>query len=129
MTPIAALSDPLPLDDLSGAPADSIIRRATETAREMLGMDMAYVADTRAGLQDYVCITGDGASFGAAEGEPVALEGTFCQLLLAVRLGNLVANAAADPALRHLDITQRAESGAYIGGALPVPDRTLHRTL
>ena len=51
---------------LEDSSAEQIIERAAEAAREMLGMDMAYVADTRNGLQDYRALTGDAESFGAA---------------------------------------------------------------
>ncbi|HUR85314.1 MAG TPA: HD domain-containing phosphohydrolase, partial [Solirubrobacteraceae bacterium] len=116
-------------DALQDAPVDEIIRRALEAAREMLGMDMAYLADTRAGLQDYRTITGAGESFGAAVGEPVALEGTYCELLLGGRLdGNIVRDATADPRVRDLAITHNADVGAYIGVEVVLPDGELYGT-
>ena len=84
-------------DALEDAPAEKIIERAAEAAREMLGMDMAYVADTRSGLQDYRAMTGDGESFGAAVGQPIPLEGTYCERVLDGRLGNIVRDASTDP--------------------------------
>jgi response regulator RpfG family c-di-GMP phosphodiesterase len=92
-----------------------IISAALHAAREMLGMDMAYVADTRAGLQDYRALSGDATSFGAARGEPVDLAGTYCELLLEGRLPNIVNDAASDPLVRDLPITERARIGSYIG--------------
>ena len=117
------------VDALRDAPVDEIIARALEAAREMLGMDMAYLADTRAGLQDYRAITGAGESFGAAVGEPIELEGTYCELLLDRRLdGNIVQDATADPRVRDLAITGDAEIGAYIGVEVVLPDGELYGT-
>ena len=91
------------------------MERAAATAREMLGMDMSYIADTRAGLQDYICVTGDAASFSAAVGEAVPLEGTYCELLLGGRLDNLVRDSSREPLVADLPITVDGGIGAYIG--------------
>jgi hypothetical protein len=61
--------------------ASGVMARAATTAREILGMDMAFVSDTRAGVQRYVCVAGDGDSFGAQRDASLALEGTYCELL------------------------------------------------
>jgi response regulator RpfG family c-di-GMP phosphodiesterase len=94
---------------------EQIIARAAEAAREMLGMDMAYVADTRGGLQDYRVVTGDGDSFGASVETPVPLEGTYCEMVLDDRLDNVVSDARSDPRVAGLQITARARIGAYVG--------------
>jgi response regulator RpfG family c-di-GMP phosphodiesterase len=90
------------------------MERAAETAREMLGMDMSYIADTRAGLQHYVHVTGD-ESFGAEAGRSVALEGTYCGLLLDGELDNVVRDSSRDPVVAELPITETSRIGAYIG--------------
>jgi response regulator RpfG family c-di-GMP phosphodiesterase len=107
----------------------NIVERAAEIAREMLDMDVAYVADTRAGRQDYRWVAGYGASFGAVAGRGVPLEGTYCQLLLEDRLGNVVHDARGHPLVRALEITDRAGIGAYIGVPIELPDGTIYGTL
>ena len=115
-------------DALEDAPAEKIIERAAEAAREMLGMDMAYVADTRSGLQDYRAVAGDGESFGAAVGRPIPLEGTYCQRLLDGRLDNIVRDARADPLVSQLEITCDAGIGSYIGVPVVLSDGEVYGT-
>jgi HD-GYP domain-containing protein (c-di-GMP phosphodiesterase class II) len=94
----------------------------------MLGMDMAYIADTRGGRQAYHTVTGDGASFGARPGESVPLEGTYCQAVLKGRLPSIVRDATTDPLVRDLEITQRAGIGSYIGVPVTLSDGTVYGT-
>jgi len=93
----------------------SVLQRAAETAREMLGMDMSYVAETRSGEQAYVCLAGDGPSFSAAAGATVPLEGTYCDLMLQGRLANLVRDSSREPLVADLPITGDGRIGAYVG--------------
>jgi response regulator RpfG family c-di-GMP phosphodiesterase len=104
------------------AAVDAPIEDAVEAARHVLGMDMAYFADTRAGLQDYLAVTGDGESFGACVGSPIALEGTYCNELLAGRLDGVVRDARADSRVRDLPITEDGDIGAYIGVPVTAAD-------
>ena len=102
--------------------APELVRDTVEIARDVLGMDLAYVADTRADMQDYVEITGDAQSFGASVAEAIPLAGTYCGLLLEGGLDGLVRDARADPRVRDLAITEQANIGAYIGVPLELPD-------
>jgi GAF domain-containing protein len=113
--------------DLATAGSDAI-DQALEAARELLGMDMAYFADTRAGEQDYVAITGDGESFGARVSEPVPLAGTYCAALLAGRLDGVVTDARNDPRVRDLAITEDGDIGAYLGVPVILSDGTVYGT-
>ena len=121
---------PSPRDDdgLRNSPSGEIIERATEAAREMLGMDMAYVADTRGGLQDYRAVSGDGESFGAAVNCPISLRGTYCERLLDGRLDNIVRDARTDPRVCGLEITERGRIGSYIGVPLVLADGEVYGT-
>jgi putative nucleotidyltransferase with HDIG domain len=121
-----ASPQPATSDALADSPAKEIIERAAEAAREMLGMDMAYVADTRGGLQDYRAVTGDGESFGAAVDRPVALEGTYCERMLDGRLDNIVRDASTDPQVCGLDLTEEARIGSYIGVPIVLSDGQLY---
>jgi putative nucleotidyltransferase with HDIG domain len=115
-------------DALESAPAAEIIERAAEAAREMLGMDLAYVADTRHGLQDYRVVAGNAESFGAAAGRSVPLEGTYCEKLLDGRLANIVRDSSTNPVVAELQITERARIGSYIGVPVVLSDGTTYGT-
>ena len=115
-------------DALEDSPADRIIQRAADAAREMLDMDLAYVADTRGGMQDYRAVSGDGESFGAAVDRPVPLEGTYCERLLDGRLDNIVRHARVDPRVCGLEITEQGSIGSYIGVPLVLPDGEVYGT-
>jgi putative nucleotidyltransferase with HDIG domain len=106
-----------------------LIEAALDTAQELLGMEMAYLADTRTGLQDYRALTGNAESFGARIDEPVSLSGTYCGLLVAGELDGLVPDARIDPRVAGLEITHRAGIGAYVGVPVHLPDGELFGTL
>jgi HD-GYP domain-containing protein (c-di-GMP phosphodiesterase class II) len=106
----------------------AIIERAAQTAREMLGMDVAFVSDTRDGEQAYTCVAGDGARFAIAAGSTVPLPGTYCEVLLAGELAPIVTDAAADPVARTLAATERCRIGAYIGVPVELPDGSVYGT-
>jgi HD-GYP domain-containing protein (c-di-GMP phosphodiesterase class II) len=111
-----------------GSDPERILEGALESAREMLGMDMAYVADMRKGLEDYREVTGDGDSFGARAGESIPLEGTYCEALLDGRLGNVVSDAADNAITRELAITADGDIGSYIGVPLCFSDGRVYGT-
>jgi response regulator RpfG family c-di-GMP phosphodiesterase len=104
----------LPQGLIEAGPAQ-VIERAAEVARQMLGMDMAFVSDTRSGVQEYSFLAGDYESFELAPGNSVPLEGTYCEALLGGRIDNIVADTAADPVVSGLPATERCEVGSYIG--------------
>lgn len=110
-------------------PDDVLIEDVLRTARDMLGMDVAYIADTRRGTLDLRWVSGDGASFGIAAGDELGLEGTFCQLVLSGQLDGVVRDARHDPRVAHLPRTREAGIGAYLGLPLVLPDGTVHGTL
>src|SRR5215207_3216874 len=99
--------------------SSQIVHDTVELARDALDMDMAFVADTRDGVQEYVDIAGDAASFGAAVGEGPELDRTYCGKLLAGELDGLVRDAARDERVAGLEITRRSRIGSYVG--VPVP--------
>lgn len=105
-----------------------LIGRAVESVRDLLDMDMAYIADVRHGLQDYRLIAGDGASFGADVAVPRPLEGTYCELLLRGDHSGIVTDAEQDDAVCSLAITQEAGIGAYLGVPLVLSSGEVYGT-
>src|SRR5690349_4037790 len=93
---------------LTDAAPSEVIERATEAAREMLGMECAFLSDTRSGTQEWTVLTGDAASFGLYADNPPPLEGTYCERMLRGDLENIVHYAQNDPVVSHLDATEAA---------------------
>ncbi len=110
-------------------PDESLIEDVLRTARDMLGMDVTYIADTRRGTLDLRWVSGDGASFGIAAGDQFGLEGTYCRLVLSGELDGVVRDARRDPRVAHLPGPRAAGIGAYLGVPLVLPDGTVHGTL
>ena len=121
----AAFANP---EAVAAADPEETIDRALEAAREMLSMDMAYLADMREGTQHYRRVTGDGESFGARAGETRRGGGTYCRALLDGGLDKIVRDTAADPIVQHLESTHQDRIGAFIGVPVPLPDGSLYGT-
>jgi signal transduction histidine kinase len=112
----------------SERPAEPI-RGVLEAAREELGMDVAFVSEFAHQRMVFHKLVGEAASFGWEEGESVALDDTFCRLLLEGRLPNAIPDAKADGRVRFLQITGKADIGSYVGAPVRFSDGTLYGTL
>ena len=99
-----------------------IIDDSLATVREILGMEVAFVADTRHGRLDFRSVSGDGDSFQIAVGQSDEIEGSYCALVLAGRLDGLVTDARSDHRVVHLAATRRADIGSYVGVPITFPD-------
>ena len=115
---------------LASAPptSSSIVHDTVELARDALDMEMAFVADTRSGVQEYVDIAGDADAFGAVLGEGPDLDRTFCGKLLAGRLDGLVRDAQSDERVADLEATRSSNIGSYVGVPVPLPDGSTYGT-
>lgn len=107
---------------------EEILGRALEAARETLGMDVAFVADTRRGLEDYRVLTGDAASFGVDASEAAPLAGTYGEAMLDGRLANVVQDSSLEPVVRELGLTRSGRIGSYIGVPVVMSDGTVYGT-
>ena len=105
------------------------MRGILEAAREELGMDVAFVSEFDHQRMVFRKLVGEADSFGWEEGESVALDDTFCRLLLEGRLPNAIPDAKADGRVRFLGITGKAGIGAYVGAPIRFSDGTLYGTL
>ena len=97
-------------------------------AREELGMDVAFVSEFDQQRMVFRELVGEAESFGWREGESVPLDDTFCRLLLEGRLPNAIPDAKADGRVRFLEITGKADIGAYVGAPIRFSDGTLYGT-
>lgn len=105
------------------------IDNSLRSARELLGMEIAWVAEFREGKQIFRALDGDQESFGFSEGLEVPLDGSYCQRVVLGRIPNLVPDASAEPELRDLEATSSARIGSYIGVPIQLVDGTVYGTL
>ncbi len=105
------------------------IRGILEAAKEELGMDVAFVSEFAHQRLIFRKLVGEADSFGWEEGQSVALDDTFCRLLLEGRLPNAIPDAKADGRVRFLQITGKADIGSYVGAPIRFSDGTLYGTL
>ena len=108
---------------------DAIVERALGIARELLGMDIGYIAEFKDGKQVYAGVEGDGDSFGMSTGGSYPLEGSYCRRMTLGRIGNIVPDARTAPETKDLELTALANIGSYIGVPIQFSDGTLYGTI
>ncbi|MEA2310196.1 MAG: hypothetical protein QOE28_164 [Solirubrobacteraceae bacterium] len=118
-----AFATPDPADDPVGT-----IDRTLDVAREMLGMDAAYLADMREGVQRYRRVTGDGESFGIRTGESAPLEGAYGEALADGRSDHVRRDATTHTGVNGPAVAERGEIGAYVGVPVHLSDGSLFGT-
>jgi GAF domain-containing protein len=84
-------------------------------ARELLGMQIAWIAEFRDGKQVFRLLAGEGASFGFSEGGEMPLTDTYCHRLVQGSIPNAIPDTASEPAVHDLEVTASAGLGSYVG--------------
>ena len=107
---------------------DGVIARALQTARELTGMDLAFVGHFDDGREIIRHADGDEERFGMVRGAGLGLEATYCQRMVDGRLPSLVPDTAADPVAAAVPATTAAGVGAYLGVPLRRGDGSLYGT-
>jgi putative nucleotidyltransferase with HDIG domain len=105
------------------------VERVLVAAREMLGMDVAFVAEFADERMVFRAFGGDAESFGWEEGASVPLEDTYCRRLVEGCLPSAVPDARGDKRVKDLDMTREAGIDAYVGVPLQFSDGRLYGTL
>ena len=100
-----------------------------EAAREELGMEVAFLSEFTQQRMVFRKLAGEAESFGWKEGKSVPVDDTFCRLLLAGRLPNVIPDAKADGRVKFLNVTGKADIGAYVGAPVRFSDGRLYGTL
>lgn len=118
-----------PLQELTLDAANDTIESIPATAREMLEMDIAYVAQFTDGQQVFRHLDGDSRSFGVEPDQSMPLEGTYCQRMVEGDISNVVEDAPAIEALACLPVTETAAIGSYIGVPIHLSSGELYGTL
>ncbi len=107
---------------------DVLIERAMLVAREVCGMELAYVSEFRDGNQ---YVRRQAGAEGAAElplDVPFPLETTYCQAMVDGRLDQVVPDTTADPFTAAMPATTEMGIGSYIGAPVRLPDGRLFGT-
>jgi GAF domain-containing protein len=117
------------LADLATAEEGEIVERALEIARDVLGMELAYMTQFTPDDQVYRGIAGEAGSFGMEEGGAWPLEGSYCRRMVLGEIPNAVTDTASEEALRDLELTKRADIGSYVGVPIKLSDGTLYGTI
>ncbi len=120
------------LDKLAEVASDrssGIIEHALSTAREMLGMEVAFVSEFADEQMLIRRLSGDGDSFGWREGQAIPLTRSFCKRVLEGSVPNVVPDAQDDGCTKDLDITDEADIGSYIGVPVRFSDGRLYGML
>src|SRR3712207_5604100 len=105
-----------------------IIERVLEAAREELGMEVAFLSEFVEQRMVFRKLVGEAESFGWKEGESIALDDTYCRLLLEGHLPNVIPDAEADGRVKFLKVTGKADIGSYVGVPIRFSDGTLYGT-
>jgi GAF domain-containing protein len=117
------------LADLASAESDEIVERALAVARDVLGLDLAYMTQFTDDDQVYKGTSGDADGFKMREGGSLPLEGTYCQRMVLGRIPNLVRDTAEEDELRDLKLTKDADIGSYVGVPITLSDGTVYGTI
>jgi diguanylate cyclase (GGDEF)-like protein len=118
------------LDALAGVARDgpdAAIERSLAAARELLGMQLAYVAEVGEDELRFVALDGDAGPFGApASGTVLPRLDTLCDRMLRGQIGNVIADVATTPGA---DDAGSVGVGAYVGVPLRLADGTVYGSL
>ena len=82
------------LADLASADDAEVVERALKIARDVLGMDLAYMTQFTPDDQVYAEVEGDGTSFAMEKGAAYPLEGSYCQRMVLGKIPKLVRDTA-----------------------------------
>jgi GAF domain-containing protein len=106
---------------------NDVIERALCAARERLGMDAAYIATVDSRQQTIEAMVGETNAAALVEGAVIPIEQTYCARMLKGEIPNIVADTAAEPALRQ--VTMIRNIGSYIGVPVTLSDGRVHGSL
>jgi diguanylate cyclase (GGDEF)-like protein len=118
------------LDALAGVAregADAAIERSLAAARELLGMQLAYIAQVGEDEVRFVALDGDAAPFGdPAPGTVLPRTDTLCDRMLRGHIGNVIPDVAGTPGA---DDARSVGVGAYVGVPVRLVDGTVYGSL
>ncbi|MDQ5813015.1 MAG: HD domain-containing protein, partial [Actinomycetota bacterium] len=117
------------LAEIASERAPDTLKRALAAAKEELGMDVAFVSEFTEERMVFRELVGDGESFGWRVSDSLPLHNTYCRLLMAGHLPNLIPDARNDVRVKDLEVTGAAGIGSYVGVPVTFPDGRFYGTL
>ncbi|MDX8152165.1 GAF domain-containing sensor histidine kinase [Patulibacter brassicae] len=108
---------------------NDVIARAMEAARDLTGLEIAYVSRFHDGVQEIERTTTAPTAVGITEGMVVPLEDTYCQRIVDGRMPSVILDTAANPVTAELDATAGANIGSYLSVPIRLHDGRLYGTL
>jgi response regulator RpfG family c-di-GMP phosphodiesterase len=123
-----ATQDPAPaIPPPANVPAG--MQRLLELARSQLAMPVSCLARVNGDDYGFAGFSGEPERFGIAKGDTMRLADTLCQRMLDGRIGSTVADLAADPETRDLDVTKDLGLRAYAGAPIRLRSGEIYGTL
>ena len=120
------------LEKLSGLAyyrSSDLVERVLTSAREQLGMEVAFVSEFLEGRMFFRSLEGDAESFLFSTGVGSPLEATFCRRVIEGRIPNVVPNADEDEEVRNLGMTRVSGIGSYVGVPIQFSDGRVYGTM
>ena len=105
------------------------IERILLTAREMLGMQIAYFSELDGSQQVIHRVAGDAGGLALAGGTTVPLEDTYCRRMLAEEIPFAIPDADEEPGLADLREQDPSRPVAYLGVPLQLSSGRVYGTL
>ena len=106
----------------SGAPAlagpdipTELVRTLLGFLRSRLGLDTAWLARFRDGMQEFEVLDGDAEAVGLSPSERASLSGSYCVRVIDGRLPAVIPDTSANQTTAVLPITHEWSMGAYVG--------------
>jgi EAL domain-containing protein (putative c-di-GMP-specific phosphodiesterase class I) len=120
---LSAFFEP-PQDDATG----TSLRRMLHAIRTHLGMDVAFLGEFRGGCRVFRAVDTDLPDPPLREGEAAPLGETYCGLIAAGRLPELIRDPADHPEARALAVTEALPVGAHLSVPVRLADGTSYGT-
>ncbi|WP_246244118.1 EAL domain-containing protein [Mycolicibacterium murale] len=102
------------MSDNPDIPVD-LVRTLLGVLRARLGLDTAWLASFRDGMQVFEVIDGDADAIGLTPGARSSLAGSYCVRVVDGRLPSVIPDTAANRTTSALPVTQEMSLGAYVG--------------
>jgi diguanylate cyclase (GGDEF)-like protein len=116
------------LADVARGRAEAAIERSLAAARELLGMQLAYIAELSDEELRFVALDGEAGPFGdLGPGTVLPRTDTLCDRMLSGRVGNVISDVAATPGAA--DAGSSHGIGAYVGVPVRLVDGTVYGSL
>ena len=117
------------LSTLANQHSPDLLAKVLSTARQQLGMEVAFVSEYAEGKTVFRSLEGDAESFKFREGVGTPLEASFCRRVIEGRIPSVVANAEEDEEVRDLGVRRDADINSYVGVPLRLSDGRLYGTI